>query len=157
MRCAFLRRSALSKPEGANAGAPVEAGRSLVVLVCVVEGAVVHRIEGEITVIAPTVGSACLAPGSVEKMLLPRQAVQWICRESTGVTDLRAYRTAGCAEAERDISFIVGCDTSHPSPGRICRVGALLKNRPGSWLCTLQLEPANSRYQIGADRIIVEH
>ena len=75
MRCAFLRRSALSKPEVADAGAPIEAGRGLVVLVRVVEGAVVHRIDGEIAVIAPAIGGSALAAGAVKKMLLTRQGV----------------------------------------------------------------------------------
>ena len=69
MRCAFLWRSALSKPEVADASAPIEAGRGLVVLVRVVERAVVHRINGEIAVITPAIGGACLATRAVEKML----------------------------------------------------------------------------------------
>ena len=143
MRCTFLRRSTLGEFEVADAGAPIEAGRSLVVLVRVVEGAVVHRIDCEITIIAPAIGSACLAAGAVEKMLLTRQRVQWVRRQSTGVTNLRAYRTAGCAEAERDIALIIRADTTHPTPGRIRLVSALLENRPVSRLCASQFEPAN--------------
>ncbi len=107
MRSSLLRRSALSKPEVADAGAPIEAGRGLVVLVRVVERAVVYWINGEIAVIAPAIGSACLAARAVKKMLFTRQRIQWIRRQSAGVTDLRAYRTAGCAEAECDIALIV--------------------------------------------------
>ena len=107
MRSSLLRRSALSKPEVADAGAPIEAGRGLVVLVRVVERAVVYRINGEIAVIAPAIGSACLAARAVKKMLFTRQRIQWIRRQSAGVTDLWAYRTAGCAEAECDIALIV--------------------------------------------------
>jgi hypothetical protein len=80
MRRAFLRRSALSKPEVADSGAPIEAGRGLVVLVREVERAIVHRIDGEITIIAPAIGSASLAAGAVKKMLLTRQRIQWIRR-----------------------------------------------------------------------------
>jgi hypothetical protein len=69
MCCAFLWRSALSKPEVTDAGAPIEAGRGLVVLVRVVERAVVHRIDCEIAVIAPAVGGRALATGAIEKML----------------------------------------------------------------------------------------
>ena len=134
MRCAFLRRSALSKPEVPDAGAPVEAGRRLVVLVRVIERAVVDRIDCEITIIAPPVGSTALAACAVEKMLLTRQRIQWIRRQSAGVTDLRAYGTAGCAEAERDVALVVRCDTTHPTPRRIWLVGALLENRPASRL-----------------------
>jgi hypothetical protein len=107
MRSSLLRRSALSKPEVADAGAPIEAGRGLVVLVRVVERAVVYWINGEIAVIAPAIGSACLAARAVKKMLFTRQRIQWIRRQSAGVTDLWAYRTAGCAEAECDIALIV--------------------------------------------------
>ena len=80
MGCAFLRRSALSKLEVANAGAPIEAGRGQVVLVRVVETAVVHRIDREITVIAPAVRGRALAARAVEKMLFTRQGIQWIRR-----------------------------------------------------------------------------
>jgi hypothetical protein len=61
-----LRRSALSKPEIADAGAPIEAGRGLVVFVGVVERAVVHRIDCEITIIAPAVGGSVLAARAIE-------------------------------------------------------------------------------------------
>src|SRR5258708_1304834 len=132
MRGAFLRRSALSKLEVADAGAPIEAGRGHVVLVRVVERAFVHRIGCVFTVNAPAVGCSALAARAVEKMLLTRQGIQRICRQSAGVTDLRAYRTAGCAEAECDVTLIVRCDTTHPTPGRIRLVSALLENRPVS-------------------------
>jgi len=69
MCCAFLWRSALSKPEVADASAPIEAGRGLVVLVRVVEGAVVHLIDCEITIVAPAIGGSALAARAVEKML----------------------------------------------------------------------------------------
>ena len=134
MRCAFLRSSALCKLEVADAGAPIEAGGRLVVLARVIERAVVHWIHCEIAVIAPPVGRSALAAGAVEKMLLTRQRIQWIRRESAGVTDLGAYRTAGGAKADRNIALIVRCDTTHPTPGCIRLVGALLENRPVSRL-----------------------
>jgi len=130
MPCALLRRSALSKPEVADAGAPIEAGRGLVVLARVVERAVVHRIDGEIAVVAPAIGGGALTARAVEKMLLTRQRIQWIRRQPAGVTDLRAYRTTGCAEAECDIALVVRCDTTHPTPSCIWLVSALLENRP---------------------------
>ena len=88
MRRALLRRCALGKPEIADARAPVEARRRWVVLVCVIEGAIVHRIDCEIAVIAPAIGRSTLAPGPVEEMLLPRQGVQWVRRQTACVTDL---------------------------------------------------------------------
>ena len=66
---ALLWRCALGKPEVADAGAPIEAGCGLVVLVRVVERAVVHRIDCEITIIAPAIGGSALAARAVEKML----------------------------------------------------------------------------------------
>ena len=75
MRRALLRRCALGESEIADARAPVEAGRRRVVLVCVVEGAVVHRIDCDIAVIAPAIGGGALAAGAVEKMLLARQGI----------------------------------------------------------------------------------
>jgi hypothetical protein len=89
MRRALLRRCALGKPEVADTRPPTEAGRRWVVLVCVIEGAIVSRIDCEIAVITPPIGSACLAPCTVEKMLLPRQGIQRVRRQTTRVTDLR--------------------------------------------------------------------
>ena len=69
MRRPFLRCGALGKLEVADACTPVKATSCLVVLVRVIEGAVVHRINGHIAVIAPAIGRACLATGAIEKML----------------------------------------------------------------------------------------
>ena len=88
MRGALLRRCALSKPEVADARAPVEAGRRRVVLVCLIERAIVHRIDCEIAVIAPAIGRSTLAAGPVEKMLLARQDVHRVCRQAARVTKL---------------------------------------------------------------------
>jgi len=75
MRRALLRRCALGEPEVADLRAPVEAGRRRIVLVCVIERAIVYRIDCEIAVIAPAIGRSTLAAGPVEKMLLPRQGI----------------------------------------------------------------------------------
>ena len=75
MRRALLGHCALCEPEVADARAPVEAGGRRVVLVCVIERAVVHRIHSEMAVIAPAIGRTTLAAGSVEKMLLARQDI----------------------------------------------------------------------------------
>ena len=71
MCSAFLWRSAPSKLEIADACTPVEASRGGVVFVCVVECAVVRRIDSDIGVIAPAIRGAALAPGAIEKMLFP--------------------------------------------------------------------------------------
>jgi hypothetical protein len=55
MRSTLLGRGAPGKPEVADARPPVKGGSSRVVLVGVVEGAIVHRINGDIGVIAPSV------------------------------------------------------------------------------------------------------
>ena len=69
MRSAFLRRSALGKPKIADARTPVEASCRRIVFVRIVEGAVVHRINGQIAVIAPAIGGPCLAASPIKKML----------------------------------------------------------------------------------------
>jgi hypothetical protein len=66
---AVLRRGALRKPEVPDLCPPVKAGRGGVVLVRVVEGAVVHRIDRDIAVIAPAIARAALAAGAVKEML----------------------------------------------------------------------------------------
>ena len=89
MRRALLWRCALGEFEVADARAPVEAGRRRVVFVCVIESAIVHRIDCDIAVIAPAIGRSTLAAGPIEKMLLPRQGIQWVRRQTARVTDLR--------------------------------------------------------------------
>jgi len=69
MRRALLRRSALGKLEVADARAPVKAGRGRVVLVRVIEGAIVDRIDCDIAVITPAIRCSTLASRSIEKML----------------------------------------------------------------------------------------
>jgi hypothetical protein len=65
----FLRGSALRKLEVADPGAPVKAGCRLVVLICVIKGAIVHRIDRYIAVVTPAVRGSTLAAGAIEKML----------------------------------------------------------------------------------------
>ncbi len=69
VRSPFLRRGALGEFEVADARTPVKAGSGRVVFVGVVEGAIVHRINGDIAVIAPAIGGAGLATGAIKKML----------------------------------------------------------------------------------------
>ena len=70
MSRAFLRRCALSKLEVADTRAPVEAGGRRIILAGVVESTIIHRIDGDITVVAPAVGGSTLASGAIKKMLL---------------------------------------------------------------------------------------
>ena len=69
MRSPFLWRGASGKPEVADARPPIEAGSARVVLVRIVERAIVHWINREVTVIAPAIGGSGLAAGAVKKML----------------------------------------------------------------------------------------
>jgi hypothetical protein len=89
MRSALLRRRALGKFEVTDARAPVETGRRRVVFVCVIERTIVSGINSEIAVIAPAIGRSTLAAGPIEKMLLAGQGIQWVCRQTPRVTDLR--------------------------------------------------------------------
>ena len=66
---------ALRKLEVANTRAPVEAGRRVVVLVRVIEGALVHRINGQVAVVAPSAGGFSLAASAVKKVLFTYQDV----------------------------------------------------------------------------------
>ena len=156
MRRTFLRRSTLGKFEVADARAPVEAGRRRVVLVCVIERAIVHRIDREIAVIAPAIGRSTLAPGAIKKVLFSRQRIQWVRRQSARVTDLRVNRAAGRAKAERDVVLVVGGDAAHPAPGGIRLIRALLEDTPVPRLRALQFKPAYSRHCIGTHGIIIK-
>jgi hypothetical protein len=69
MRSPFLWCGAPGKPEIADAGTPVKAGSRRVSFVRVIKGAVVHRINGHITVIAPAIRRAGLASSAIKKML----------------------------------------------------------------------------------------
>ena len=156
MRSALLWGGASGKPEIANACPPVEATRCLVVLVRVVEGAVVNRINGEIAVIAPAIGSACLATGAVEKMLFTRQGVQWIGCQAACIADLWVNGAAGRAKAQGDIALVIGTDAAHPAPGGIRLISALLKDSPVPRLRPSQLNPADPCHRVGAYRIVIE-
>jgi hypothetical protein len=69
MRRTFLRRGAPDELEVTDPGSPVKAGCGLVVLVCVIESAIVDRIDRYVAVVAPAVSRRTLAAGAVEKML----------------------------------------------------------------------------------------
>lgn len=80
MRRAFLWRSALGELEITDPSAPVKAGCRLVVLVCVIESAIVHRINRHIAIVTPAIRGSTLATGAIEEMLFARQGIRWICR-----------------------------------------------------------------------------
>ena len=72
MRSALLRCGAAGKLEVADARTPVKAACCRVVFVCVIERAIVYGINSDIAIIAPAIGGARLAPGTIEKMLFAR-------------------------------------------------------------------------------------
>ena len=156
MTRALLRRCTPGESEVADNGAPVEAGRSRIVLVCVVKRAIVHRIDSDIAVIAPAIGRGTLTAGSVEKMLLPRQGIQWVRHQTAGVTNLWVDRAAGGTKAERNVALIIGGNAAHPAPGRVRLIRALLEYAPCSRLRSSQFKPAYSSHCIGTYRIIIE-
>lgn len=156
MRCAILGRCTLNEPEVADTRAPVEAGRRRVVLVCVVKRAVIHRIDCDIAVIAPAIGSGTLAARPIEKMLLTGQRIQCVRRQAACVTNLRVNRTAGRAKAEGNVALVIGGDAAHPAPGGVWLVRALLEDCPAARLCPLQFKPADTCHRAGTDRVIVK-
>ena len=84
MRCAFLRGSTLSELEVTNPGTPVKAGCRLVVLVCVVERALVNRIEGHCAVVAPAVSTSHLDAGASLDLRLSAQGVKRVAAKAPG-------------------------------------------------------------------------
>ena len=156
MRRTFLRRSTLGKFEVADARAPVEAGRRRVVLVCVIERAIVHRIDREIAVIAPAIGRSTLAPGAIKKVLFTCQNVYGIGHQTSRIAELRVNRAAGGAETKYLVSQVIRRDAAHPAPGGIRLIRALLEDTPVPRLRALQFKPAYSGHCIGTHRVIIK-
>jgi len=69
MRSAFLWCSAPGEFEITDARTPVKTGSGRVVFVRVVESAIVYRVNRDIGVVAPAIGSGALAARTVKKML----------------------------------------------------------------------------------------
>jgi hypothetical protein len=103
----FWRWRALGEPEIADPGLPETHCRSLVILVRVVESAIVHRINGHVAVVAPTILGFLLTPGAVKKMLFTGQDVRRISGQSACITDLRVNRCTGSAKTERNVSLVI--------------------------------------------------
>src|SRR5262245_33948818 len=156
MGSSFLRWCALAEAEVANPRLPAEKlVRDPIILVRVIEGTIVHRVNRHVAVIAPPFGF--LAPSTVKKMLFTRQYVQWISSQSASITDLRVNRGAGSTKTERNISLVIRRNTTNPAPGIIGAVGVLLPNRPVSRECALQLEPTYACHGFRLDRNVVKH
>ncbi len=137
--------------ETANAGAPVKRGRRGIVFVGVPERGVVHGIDRQRAVIAPAIAAAALAARAVKKMgFALAQSVQWIGRQSPRVTELRLNARAGGAKTDGEISLPVHRRASHPAPGRVRLISALLVDGDGSGSHVTQLKPAHACHPAGA-------
>jgi len=126
VRSASLYREALGKLEVANTRAPVEAGRRVVVLVRVIEGALIHRINGQVAVVAPSAVCVSLAAGAVKKVLFTCQDVYGIGRQTSRIAELRVNRAAGGAETKYLVSQVIRRDAAHPPPRSIGLIGGFL-------------------------------
>src|SRR5947207_7958678 len=110
-------RSRRLESETADAGAPVEGADVVVVLSRIVESAVIHRIDGEVAIIAPTVARLELGAGAIKEMgFTLTQRVYRVRRQSSGVAELREDGTTGNAKANGQISFSVHRRTAHKAP-----------------------------------------
>src|SRR4030095_11482821 len=118
-----------------------------VVFLGIPERAVVYRINGEIAVIAPAVGSAGLTARSVKQVCFAlRELVEWIAHQPPRVANLRIDAGRRCAKTKCQIATAVHGSTPHPAPGGIGLVGALLEDCHGSRGHIAQFEPAYTCY-----------
>src|SRR4029079_16649769 len=93
-------------------------------------------------VIAPTAARADLTSRSRKKNCFAlTQHIQWIRREPSCVTQLRKDRQARSAVTNCDVSIVVHRGTSHPAPGSVRLVRALLIDSHGIIRHVSQLKP----------------
>ena len=130
--------------ETSDARPPVKRSRGGVIFAREPEGSVVHGIDRQIAVIPPTIRRSGLAagPGEQSRFAL-REGAHRIARQARGVTELRPDCGTRRAESQRQIPLPVHCRASHPTPGRVWLIGALLEQRnwPGGHVA--QFEPAD--------------
>jgi hypothetical protein len=101
-----------------------------IVFLGVPECAVVHWVDGQCAVIAPPVARADLAPRSIEESgFTLGQSVYGIGHQPAGVADLGVNRGAGGAKADSQVARLIHRRATHPAPGCVRLVGALLKDR----------------------------
>ena len=82
------------------------------------------------------------------------KCVQRISSQAPGVTDLRVKDGTGSAETDRDVALSVHGCASHPAPGGIGSICALLKNGDWSGGNVAQLEPADACDTASVDGVI---
>lgn len=131
--------------ERTNARPPVKAGCRRVVLLRVPEGAVIDRVNSDVTVITPAAVGASLASGSGEQgSFALGQNSGWISRQAARITNLRIDCSARRAIANRDVSLLVHRRAAHPSPRRIRLISTLLKVRDWTIRHVSEFEPADA-------------
>src|SRR5690349_12455950 len=84
------------------------------------------------------------------------QGVEWICRQSSGITKLRMNTRARSAEADREISMHIHRGASHPPPRCIRLISALLINSDWSGSHIAQFKPAHSCHPTRAYGVIAD-
>src|SRR5438046_6440455 len=115
--------------ETADARSPVEGACRGIVFVSVPEGAVVYWINTQRAVSAPAVAGAALTAGAVKEMSFTlSERVDWVGCEPGRVADLWIDRRTGSAKADGEVSLSIHRGATHPAPGRIRLIGALLIN-----------------------------
>src|ERR1051326_3004729 len=153
------RRSTASRElERADARAPVEAGRRCVILVRVPERAVVNRIDRQRAVIAPATARTRLtaSAGEQRRFTLP-QRVDRIRREPSRITDLRENRPARSAVTNRQAAVVVHRRATHPTPGRVRLISALLRDRYWTTGHVSQFKPAYARNTVRTHGVVANH
>ena len=69
--------------------------RSMVIFLGVPEGAIVDRVDRQVAVVAPAVTGPGLASRAGEQCCFAlRQSIQWICRQTSRIPDLREYASS---------------------------------------------------------------
>jgi len=76
--------------------------------------------------------------------------------QARGVTDLRVKGRTGGTEADRDVALSVHGGATHPAPGGIGLICALLKHGHRSIGNVAQLEPADTCDPVCADGVIAD-
>src|SRR5207302_10133973 len=148
-------RGCRSQLEASDARAPIKGAVRGIIFVRIPESGVVYWIDNQCAIIAPAIAGAALTASAIEQVgFTLAQRVQGIGREPRGVAELGIYGRTRSAKANREISMpIHGC-TSHPAPGRVRLVSALLQDCHRSGGYVAQLEPAHTCYTARIHRIV---
>src|SRR5678815_2337832 len=120
----------LCELEVANASPPVKRRRCGIIFLRVPKRTVIYRIHTHLTVVSPPIASSSLATCSVEEMSLALgESIYWIAREPPGASNLGINCGIRCAETYSQIALAIHRSTTHPAPGSVRLIGALLEDR----------------------------